>query len=241
MTSCVPSKKLSSSTSFLFTETDLKLIISGRHVLNKHSCRSRFKLNFARLLLESESIMKETPLLKLIQSRRSIRRFSNKVVLRDDILTCIEAARHAPSAENMQPWRFIVLDNQEIIQEFGDTVFTGIYRYTRWAAAAPVIIAMFTKMDILVNRLGHAVQGTQYYLLDLGIAGEHFVLQAHELGIGTCWIGWFNSKNARRFFNLKRNYRAVALIAMGYPENPPKRKRKMLSLEEIVRFNKERE
>lgn len=183
--------------------------------------------------------MKETAFLNLIRGRRSIRRFKNQPVSREDILTCVEAARYAPSAENMQPWRFIVLDNPELIEKFSDSVFSGIYRPSRWAANAPVIVAMFAKMDVLVNRLGKTVQGTQYYLLDLGIAGEHFVLQAHELGIGTCWIGWFNSKQTRRFFNLQRNYRAVALLAMGYSDQPSTKNRKLLNSDDLVWFNLE--
>ncbi|MBN2090931.1 nitroreductase family protein [candidate division KSB1 bacterium] len=182
----------------------------------------------------------QTPLLSLIQSRRSTRTFLEKPVERDKIMTCIEAARYAPSAENLQPWRFSVLDDSELIQQFGEQAFSGIYRPSRWALKAPVIIAMTAKMDLLVNRLGRFVQGTAFYLLDLGIAGEHFVLEAHELGLGTCWIGWFNSRKARRFLKLSLNYRVVALFAMGYPVKPPTKARKLLAVNEIVQFNIEK-
>jgi len=64
-------------------------------------------------------------------------------VEREKIESCIEAARLAPSAENVQPCRFLVLDDPDRISEFCGKAFSGIYRYTRWAAKAPVIIAMF--------------------------------------------------------------------------------------------------
>lgn len=180
---------------------------------------------------------RQTPLLSLIQTRRSIRTFSEKFVEREKIMTCIEAARYAPSAENLQPWRFFVLDDIQLIQQFGEQTFSGIYRPTRWAMKAPVLIAIAAKMDILVNRLGRYIQGTAFYLLDLGIAGEHLILAASELELGTCWIGWFNSRKARRFLKLPFNYRIVALIAMGYPLKSPLKTRRLLEMSEIVRFN----
>jgi len=178
-----------------------------------------------------------TPFYQLVKARRSIRKYENRPVEREKILACIEAARLAPSAENLQPWRFFVLDQPQPIEAFSNVVFTGIYRPTRWAASAPVLVTLFAKMDVLVNRLGRFVQGTQYYLLDLGIAGEHFVLQAQELGLGTCWIGWFHAQKARKFFRLSSNYRAVAILSVGYSSHLPSRKRRLLEVEEIVRFN----
>ncbi|MBN1351357.1 nitroreductase family protein [candidate division KSB1 bacterium] len=173
----------------------------------------------------------------LVQTRRSIRRYIDKPVEREKILACIDAARLAPSAENLQPWRFIVIDDPQVKADFCDAAFSGIYRMSRWACKAPIIVAMLVEMDVLVNRLGKQVQGTQYYLLDSGIAGEHFVLQAHELQLGTCWIGWFNAKKARKFFGLSKKYRAVALFSMGYYDSLPGRQRRLLDREAIVAFN----
>lgn len=180
--------------------------------------------------------MMNDSLQQIIQSRRSIRKYQEKPVEREKIRTCIEAARLAPSAENHQPWRFVVLDQPALIQKFGGKAFSGIYRPTRWAQKAPVIVVLFAKIDFLVNRLGRWVQGNQFYLLDLGIAGEHFVLRAEALGLGTCWIGWFDAKKTREFFSLSRNFRAVALFSLGYPAQ--KRKpRKLLDINEIMSFN----
>jgi nitroreductase len=136
--------------------------------------------------------------LELVQSRRSIRKYQDKPVEREKILQCIEAARLAPSAENVQPWRFIILDDPEIIRQMSDQAFSGIYSPIRFAAKAPVIVVILAKLDILANRIGKQIQGTQFYLLDIGIAGEHLVLQAQELGLGSCWIGWFNARKIKK-------------------------------------------
>jgi len=181
--------------------------------------------------------MNSNSLLQLIKSRRSIRNYQQRPIEREKILLCLEAARLAPSAENVQPWRFIVLDDPRVIQQFSQEAFSGIYAPTRFAAKAPVIVIILAKLDILANRIGSQIQGVNFYLLDIGIAGEHLVLQAQELGIGTCWIGWFNGKKIRKFFNIPRSYKIVALISMGYPEHRPTRPHKRYELTDIAWFN----
>ncbi len=111
---------------------------------------------------------------------------------KEKLQACLESARIAPSAHNAQSWRFLVIDDPEIKARYAEKAFSGIYKMTRSAARAPVLVLVLARLDVLANRLGRQVQGVNFYLLDLGIAGEHFVLQAEELGLSTCWIGWFN-------------------------------------------------
>jgi len=174
---------------------------------------------------------------ELVQSRRSIRKYQNKPVEREKIIQCIEAARLAPSAENVQPWRFIILDDPAQIKEFSSEAFSGIYSPTRFVSRAPIIVVILAKLDILANRIGKQIQGIHFYLLDLGIAGEHFVLQAHELGLGTCWIGWFHIRKVRKLLKIPRSYKIVSLISMGYPGQYTLKQKKRLQLEEIAWFN----
>jgi len=179
----------------------------------------------------------QTNFLELVRQRRSVRKFKNQPVEREKIVTCIEAARLAPSAENVQPWRFLVLDDPQVLRDFGEAAFSGIYRYSRWAMQAPVMVVILAKLDIIANRLGKQIQGTHYYLIDIGIAGEHLVLQAQELGLGSCWIGWFNARKAARALSLPAGLKVASLIALGYPDPPlPSEKRKK-SLGEILFFN----
>ncbi len=176
-------------------------------------------------------------LMDLIKMRRSIRKYQEKPVEREKILSCLEAARLAPSAENVQPWRFVVVDDPELKNEFVNYVFSGIYAPTRFAKKAPVIVIVLANPDVLANRIGKQIQGIQYYFIDVGIAVEHFVLRAHELGLGTCWIGWFNPRRVRKFFKIPRKYKIVTLLSLGYPdqEKGPVTRRKKLN--EIAFFN----
>jgi nitroreductase len=181
--------------------------------------------------------MERTHLERLVQDRRSVRRFLEEPVPREKITACLEAARLAPSAENVQPWRFVVLDDPAVRAEFSRAVFGGIYSPTRFAAKAPVLILVLSKPDIMANRLGKQVQGVAFHLIDIGIAGEHIVLAAQEQGIGTCWIGWFNPRRARKFFGIPRSYKPVAILAMGYPALPGPHPRPRKPLAEIAWFN----
>ncbi|UCE19078.1 MAG: nitroreductase family protein [Gemmatimonadota bacterium] len=178
-----------------------------------------------------------TPFQRLIRDRRSIRSFLDKPVEREKILSCIEAARWAPSAENVQPWRFIVIDDPQLREEFGKAAFSGIYYPSRFAAKAPLLIVVLAKKDLLANVIGKQIQGTSWYLIDIGITGEHIVLQAQELGLGTCWVGWFNAKKVRTFLHIPPRYKVVILIAMGYYSEKPARVKQRKPLEEIVSFN----
>ena len=183
----------------------------------------------------------KNPFQQLVEGRRSIRRYLEKPVEREKILTCIEAARLAPSADNVQPWRFLIIDDPDLKAQFAKEVFSGIYFITKFAAKAPVIIVMLAKLDIIANRIGKQIQNIHYYYIDSGIAGEHIVLQAEELGLGTCWIGWFNPRKARKFLKIPRKYKIVSLMAMGYYEKKPSGEKKRKKLEEIVWFNKIKE
>ena len=174
---------------------------------------------------------------ELIRSRRSIRKYQNKSVEREKVLQCIEAARLAPSAENVQPWRFIILDDPGLIKQLSNHAFSGIYSPTRFAAKAPVIIVILAKLDILANRIAKQIQDIHFYLIDIGIAGEHLVLQAQELGLGTCWIGWFNPRKIRKFLKIPRTHKIVSLISMGYPESCQLRPKKRHDRENIAWFN----
>ena len=175
---------------------------------------------------------------KLIAQRRSIRRYLDKPIEREKILECLEAARLAPSADNIQPWRFLVIDSIDLKEKLGKKVFSGIYSVSKFAAKAPVLIVIMARLDIIANRIGKQIQGVNFYLIDVGIAGEHIVLQAEELGLGTCWVGWFNSRKVRKILDIPKKYKIVSLLSMGYYEKKPSREKKRKDLEEIAWFNK---
>jgi nitroreductase len=128
----------------------------------------------------------------------------------------------------------MVLQNREVIQEFGKKVFSGIYLPTSFASRAPVIIAILAKLDILANGFGKMIRNVSFYQTDTGICGEHIVLRAQELGLGTCWIGWFDEREARKFLGVPKDLRIPCLLSLGYPAQPIPEARPRLSLEELI-------
>lgn len=86
-----------------------------------------------------------------------------------------------------------------------------------WAAAAPVLVVLGMVRDVITHRLGAGVSGTNYAWIDLGIAGEHFVLAATEQGLGTCWIGWIRPRAVRRLVGWPQYVRPVAVLTLGRP------------------------
>jgi len=155
-------------------------------------------------------------LLDLIKHRKSVRDFLDRPVEREKIMMCLEAARLAPSACNSQPWKFIVVDDRQLKNKLCDVAFSGIYSINSFCKMAPVIVVVISEKSKFLARVGGMFRGTKYYLIDIGIAGEHFILQAEDLGLGTCWIGWFNERAVKSILNIPQPKKIDILIALGY-------------------------
>ena len=155
-------------------------------------------------------------LLDLIKNRKSVRDFRDKPVELDKIMMCLEAARLAPSASNSQPWRFIVVDDKELKDKLCDAAFGGLYFINSFCKTAPVMAVVISEKSKFLTRIGGMFRGTKYYLIDIGAACEHFVLEAEDLGLGTCWIGWFNEGGVKSALNIPKDKKIDILIALGY-------------------------
>jgi nitroreductase len=173
----------------------------------------------------------------LVKKRVSIRKYSSKPVPRELIDQCLEAARLAPSACNSQPWSFIVVDDEKTKSEIVKKSMSGIYMSNKFVMTAPVIIAAITEHSTYIARMGGMLRNVKYNLIDIGIACEHLVLQAEELVLGTCWLGWFDEKAVKKVLDLPKSTKVDVMICLGYPdENLPAKKRIRKSLEEMRRY-----
>jgi nitroreductase len=175
--------------------------------------------------------------LDLAKKRHSVRKYSDKPVERDKILKCLEAARLAPSASNREPWRYLIIDDPELKGRVCDAAFSGIFFMNKFAKEAPVIVAVIAEPDFVTNRLGALVQGLQFYMLDIGASIEHFMLQATELGLGCCWIGWYSEGRVKETLKIPKSKKIASLICLGYPVEEGAKEKQRKSLEEISSFN----
>ena len=175
---------------------------------------------------------------QLVELRRSVRRYSAQPVSRQVIDKCLEAARLAPSACNSQPWSFIVVDDEKVKNEIVDRAMSGIYRMNAFVKEAPVLVVAITEQSRYIARLGGMLRSVKYNLIDIGIAGDHLTLQAAELGLGTCWLGWFNEKAVKKVLGLSPKQRVDIMISLGYPDESgsPLKEKNRRPLDEIRRF-----
>jgi nitroreductase len=162
-----------------------------------------------------------------ISERRSVRAFLDTDIERFKLLKILEAARLSPSAKNMQEWRFIVVQDPDTRKRLGVAANGQTY-----AGKAPVIIvACGTAPEYIMPC------GQNGYTIDVSIACTHMILQAYELGIGSCWLGAFNEAEVKNILNIPKSVRVVAMIPFGYAAQPvPSTARKRL--DDIVSYNK---
>lgn len=172
---------------------------------------------------------------ELILKRQSDRRYAPQPVAREHILKCLEAARMAPSACNSQPWKFVVVDQPELLKEMSEAAIgLGMNKFT---ASVPVLVALVQENMNLEAKAGALVKNKDYSMMDLGLAIDHFCLQAAELGLGTCIMGWFDEKKVKKLLGVPRRRRVQLLISLGWPDAPTRTKIRK-PLEEISSWNK---
>jgi len=169
--------------------------------------------------------------MELVKTRCSVRKYDPRALKKEDIDSCLEAARLAPSACNSQSWHFIVVDKPDLKDKVYRAMLSGIYGHNQFIKNAPVLVVVITEKSKWFAIVANFMRNTRMYLVDLGIACEHFILRAAELGIGTCWMGWFNGQAVKKALGVPRNKKIEIIISLGYPAadfHPPEKNRKTL-------------
>ena len=176
--------------------------------------------------------------ISLAKSRRSIRNYSTAAIPKRDIARCAESARYAPSACNSEPWKFVIVDDSAQIKKIAKTVLSGPYKMNSFAHNAGAFIAIISEKVKLPAFLGGILRKTNFAKIDIGIACAHLVLEAQDLGIGSCILGWFNEKKLKRVLKIPRSKKIELLIAFGYPKDKKLPKRNLKHRDEVISFNK---
>ena len=165
--------------------------------------------------------------MEAIRKRRSIRAFQDRPVEEEKVRAILEAARLAPSAKNLQEWRYVVVRDAEMRQKLAEAANGQTF-----IAQAPVVLVACAKTD------GHRMScGELCYPIDVAISLEHVALKAVEEGLGTCWIGAFNQPAVKKLLGIPEAVRVVELMPLGYPAFEPSA-RPRLGLDEIAMYEK---
>ncbi len=176
--------------------------------------------------------------LELVRRRQSTRKYQpGRRIPREILERCLEAARLAPSACNSQPWSFVVVDDPEQVRALAAAACGHApYGMNQFALDASALVAVVTEKMKLAARLGAHFRGVQYSLVDLGIAGEHLVLQAAEDGVASCWLGWFDERAVKQTLGIPRAKKVELLLCLGYAADEAVRPKNRKPLAEIRKY-----
>ncbi len=178
---------------------------------------------------------KKTSLLEVMRARRSTRRFKPDGVPDEDLRAVLEAARWAPSGENLQPWKFIVIKDNKIMEQIVESI--PYKKYQKFLMNAPVLIV------VLADK-----HKSRWWFLDVALAVENLMLEAWARGLGTCFSAWYPTApetleiKVRELLEIPSKWVIFTMTPLGYPIDspeqafrlPPTRK----PLEEMVSYEK---
>lgn len=164
--------------------------------------------------------------LEAISRRYSCRAYKDAPVEQDKLDRILEAARLAPSAKNLQDWRFVVVTDKTTRLKLAEAANKQIFI----ADAAAIIVGCSSSDEVM--RCGQALGP-----IDVAIALEHIALQAVEEGLATCWVGSFRPEKIRAVLGIPQDIAIIELMSLGYPADKPT-KRPRVEMEKIVCYEK---
>jgi nitroreductase len=147
-------------------------------------------------------------IIKGILTRRSIRKYLDKKITKEQIYELVKAGMHAPSARNQQPWHYIIIDDSKLLNTISD-----IHPYAKMLPQAKWAIIVCGDENLELSK--------GYWVVDCSAATQNILLAAHGLGLGAVWLGLHpreERKNAiKDLFHLPANIQPLSLISIGYP------------------------
>jgi len=146
----------------------------------------------------------------VICSRRSCDTFRRKGVERAKVGKMLEAARWAPSPGNIQSWEFIVVEDAELKEQV-----SKIAHKNKAILDSPMSIVVLSNLTRAIARYGKS-SAEKYALQECGACVQNMLLVAHEEGLGTCWIGDFQTKKLVELLKIPETVLPVAIISVGY-------------------------
>lgn len=166
-----------------------------------------------------------------LRQRRSVRKFTDKPVARETVFELLSWAIQAPSASNLQPWKFVVVDDAELIRK--------IKAFSPGLGGLPACILLFClDQELLPKRRDTGEADESCAVLDLAMAAENLMLAAVERGLGTCVVKSFHPILIKKIMRLPDTVLPEFMISLGYPDQTPKAPRRR-PLAELVSYNLE--
>ena len=164
-----------------------------------------------------------------LYSRRSVRRFTPQPVARESVQALLERAILAPSASNLQSWRFVVVDDPPLLQR--------VRSFSPGIGGQPPCIVLFCLDARLLPLNAAGVLNPSHAVLDLAMAAENFMLAAVERELGTCVVRSYHPQIVKKILGLPEYVLPEFLVTLGHPDQNPDMPRRR-PLEAVVTYNK---
>ena len=162
---------------------------------------------------------------EVIEKRFSVRGYIDRAVEQEKLHRILEAGRLAPTACNLQAFRILVIPTEKYAERLKKIYSSSFF------SKAPLVLGVYADYDACWVR----GDGKNYAYVDAAIVMDHMILAAAAQGLGTCWIGAFDSQAARDFAGLGPQWEPVAFTPLGYTERTPREKQRK-NLDDLVRY-----
>lgn len=177
--------------------------------------------------------------MKEIESRRSIRKYTDQKVEKEKLNQLLESARLAPSGSNTQPWSFIIVESESTKLELAKADHDQL-----WMTKAPLYIVCIADIrcritdgrELILNENSPEPELKQI-IRDTSIAIEHILLEAEHLGLSTCWTAWYSQDDIRPILGIPTDKYVCGIITVGYGDEAPSQ-RPRRAMEDMVRYEK---
>lgn len=157
-------------------------------------------------------------ILDIIINRRSVRDFTDQEIPESAIEALVDALRWAPSAGNLQSRKFYFVFNRDLRNKLAQAELK--HGFASFVARAPLVVVACVDHR-LASRYGE--RGKHLYCIqDTAASIQNLLLAAHDLGLGTCWVGAFKEESIMGILDLPDDLRPVAIVPVGYPARTPK-------------------
>lgn len=164
--------------------------------------------------------------LEAIKTRRSIRKFTDQPVEPEKLQAVLEAVQQAPSWSNKQCWSLVVVQDQDVRNRISELSFVESFFSTYGYKSNPAQKGLAQAPIVLVAcadpQQSGDLRGEQYFMADLGIATQNLMLAAHDLGLGTVFVGVFDEEQLKGLLGIPLHIRIVGLFPLGYPATEAK-------------------
>ncbi|MGQ9557038.1 MAG: nitroreductase family protein [Desulfurispora sp.] len=182
-------------------------------------------------------------LLTALKDRRSVRAYLEQPVTEETIRQLLEYATYAPSGSNLQPWRFAVVQDQQLLQKWSDEAKAFLLTKVAERPYLQQYKAVLENQGFHIFYHAPALlllwadsRKSMTYINDCSMAAQNIMLAAHSLGLGSCWIGFFvefgNKPEFKQALDVPDYYKLIAPLALGYPRGswpmPPRQPAEIL-------------